>query len=133
MSLENPVDGEIVEFWAFDLDGGGRPYLGHYRSTFHVNTPWDEHPWGARREGFGLAFVNQWSTECWDSSGTWCSNGRADTAWLETRLAQEDVFTDFAQARAYAITWCTNRVAYLHSQIEELTDTRVRFAAGKLR
>lgn len=134
MSVEKPEDGEAIEFWVFKVDGGDRPYVEHCRSTFHANTPWTDHPWSAHGGHGGVGFVNEWTIDSWHPSiQQWNAGARGSVAWMQKRLAQEDVFTSEADARAYAIEWCVARMACLSGQMAELRVRKDRFAAGSLR
>ena len=134
MSVENPVDGEVIEFWKFTTDGGGRPYIEHRRAVFHA----DMAPrtfLSPERDEPGMWHIE----ELVDSPPRWNGTGWSERGWLVRRLANLDTagyvlmfFTEEKAVRDYAIEWCNGVISTMQRQVNELVARRDRIIAGGL-
>lgn len=74
--LDPPIDGAVVPFFKLTHDGTG---IVAYRATYHVSTPWADHPWAKDRpQTKGQAFTNEWAIESHYEGESFSSSGRCD-------------------------------------------------------
>ena len=119
-----PVDGYVLEYWDADIetyrlataDPSG------FRATYHVNTPWANHPWSDGTSG-AAPFVDDWAIETIAGAAQGRREGWESTAKLLN--ADEDIFPSRLEALERIRQRIARRIVLL-GQEKNALHTRLR-------